>query len=137
VIVPPVPDDVEVIGPTNRAFGLTFAAIFTVVGVLPLWRGGDARAWALAVGALFLMLALVYPRALRPANHIWLRIGLLMHRVVNPVVMAVLFYGVVTPFGFLLRLFGGGPTRRLRRDAAANTYWIPRDENAGRMDQQF
>ena len=129
--------DEAVVGPSDRSFGLTFAVVFVIVGLVPLWRGAAPRAWALLLAAVFLTLGVAWPRALAPANRTWLRIGLLMHRVVNPVVMAVLFYGIVTPFGFMMRLFGAGPARRLRRDTAAKTYWIARDENASRMDQQF
>jgi hypothetical protein len=60
-----------------------------------------------------------------------------MHRVMNPVVMAAVFYVAVTPFGLLMRLFRAGPARRMRPDRAARSYWIARDEAASRMDQQF
>ena len=127
----------DVVGPSDRSFGLTFAVVFAIVGLLPLWRGGAPRGWALVVAAVVLTLALVWPRPLAPANRLWLRLGLLMHRVVNPVVMAVLYYGVVTPFGLVMRLFGAGLSRRLRYDPAATTYWKRREAAASRMDQQF
>jgi hypothetical protein len=126
-----------VVGPSDRSFGLTFAVVFAVVALLPLWRGGAPRSWAAAVAGLVFALALAWPRALAPANRLWLRVGLLMHRVVNPVVMAVLFYGVVTPFGLVARLFGAGMARRLRPDPKATSYWTRRQPNASRMDQQF
>jgi len=83
------------------------------------------------------MLALLWPSSLAPANRLWLRIGLLMHRIVNPVVMAVLFYGAVTPFGFVMRLTRKGLVRALRFDSTVPTYWVKRDETISRMDQQF
>ena len=126
-----------VVGPTDRSFGLTFSAIFALLGLVPLWTRGSARAWALVVSAMLLALSVIWPRALAPANRLWLRIGLLLHRVVNPVVMAVLFYLIITPFGLVMRLFGAGLAPRVRRDATARTYWIVRDDAASRMDQQF
>jgi hypothetical protein len=125
------------VGPSDRSFGLTFGAIFVVVGLLPLWRAAPPRWWALAVSAALWAIALVWPRALAPANRVWFRIGLLMHRVVNPMVMAVVFYVAVTPFGLLSRLFRAGPARRLRPDRGVSSYWIARSGPPSRMDQQF
>jgi hypothetical protein len=102
-----------------------------------MWRGAQPRWWALAVAAAFFFLALVVPRALAPANRLWLRIGLLLHRVVNPVVMAVMFYLVVTPFGFVMRRLNPALTDRLRPDKGATTYWIRREGHSSPMDQQF
>jgi hypothetical protein len=130
-------EDEAVLGPSDRSFGLVFAIVFLIVAVLPLWRDGEPRRWALAAAALCGVLALAWPRALAPANRLWLRIGMAMHRVINPVVMAVLFYLAVTPFGLVMRLFRRGLVRRMRPDRAASSYWIPREGTCGRMDQQF
>jgi hypothetical protein len=124
-------------GPSDRSFGLTFGAIFLVIGLLPLWRGAGPRWWAVTVAALFWGMAFWWPRGLAPANRIWLRIGLLMHRVVNPVVMAAVFYAAVTPFGLVSRMFRAGLARRLRPDRDMSSYWIARGGPRSRMDQQF
>jgi hypothetical protein len=129
--------DDAVVGPSDRSFGLTFGALFAIAGLLPLWRGGMPRWWALMVSALFWTLAIAWPRALAPANRIWFHIGLLMHRVVNPVVMALVYYIAITPFGLLTRMFRSGLARQLRLDPKASTYWITRDATTSRMDQQF
>ena len=128
----------EVVGPSNRSFGLVFTVVFAAIGLFPIWRGGPVRPWALAVAALFCVTALATPRALAPLNRLWLLIGLGMHRVVNPVVMAALFYLAVTPFGLVMRVLRKGLVRRLHPDATASTYWISRaDGPPSRMDQQF
>jgi hypothetical protein len=111
--------------------------VFSLVGLLPLWRGAQPRWWAVGVAVLIGLLALVWPRALAPANVVWLRIGLLLHRIVNPIVMGVIFYLVVTPFGYVMRLRRKGFTDRMRPDKGAQTYWIPRTDGGSRMDQQF
>jgi len=112
-------------GSSDRAFGLVFAAFFAIVALLPLWRGGEVRAWSVAVSAAFALLALALPRVLAPLNRIWTAFGDLLHRIVSPVVLAILYYGVVTPTGFLMRLAGKDPLR-LRFDKAARSYWIER-----------
>ncbi len=128
----------EVTGPSNRSFGTLFTVVFVVVAFAPLRRGAAPRLWAVLVSALFLAATLAAPALLAPLNRIWLRIGLAMHRVVNPIVMGVLFYGAVTPFGALMRLFGKGLAPRLRPDESAGSYWVPRTRaDRSRMDQQF
>lgn len=129
--------DEEVVGPSDRSFGLLFAAVFGLIALLPLWRGAPIRGWALALSVLSAVLALAWPRALAPLNRVWLHVGLLLHRVVNPLVMGVLFYLVVTPFAVVMRRVRRELTRRLRPDPSAPSYWIPRDGPASRMDQQF
>lgn len=131
-------DDEEAVGPSNRSFGLVFTAVFLVAGLWPLVRGGSPRVWALGAAAVFLIAALVTPTLLSPLNRAWLRLGLAMHRVVNPVVMGLLFYGVVTPFALVLRLAGKRFAAASRPDPDAATYWIDRrGDRPSRMDQQF
>jgi hypothetical protein len=131
-------EDEAVIGPSNRSFGLVFATVFLVVSVWPLVRGGELRVWGLAVAAVFLTAALLQPSLLSPLNAVWLRLGLVMHRVMNPLVMAVLFYAVVTPFALVLRLAGKKFDARSGPDATASSYWIDRrGGRTSRMDQQF
>ena len=129
--------DVE-ISPSNRSFGALFAVVFVVVATLPVWRGGVVRTWALVVAALFGLATVAAPHTLAPLSRLWLRLGLAMHRVINPVVMGALFYLVVTPFGLVRQALGKGLTPRLTRDQSATTYWIDRTRQpASRMDQQF
>jgi hypothetical protein len=129
--------DEEVVGPSDRSFGFVFTAVLAVVGLLPLWRGASPRVWALAVAGAIGLFAVVWPRALAPANRIWLRLGLLLHRIVNPVVMGAVFYLVITPFGFVMRRRHTGLHTRLRRDEGVPTYWIPREGVGSSMNQQF
>jgi len=132
----PVHDE-EVVGPSDRSFGVVFTVVFSLVGLLPLWRGAAPRWWAVGVALVFGLLALLWPRGLAPANRVWLRIGLLLHRIVNPVVMGVVFYLVVTPFGYVMRLRGKGFSEQLRVDKGASTYWIARENGSSAMNQQF
>lgn len=109
-----------------------------LVALAPAWSHKPIRAWALEVAALFLAAALAMPAALAPLNQLWTRLGAAMHRIVNPVVMGVLFYLVVTPFGLVLRMLGKGRADGMRPDVSAVTYWIDRrGQPRPRMDQQF
>jgi hypothetical protein len=117
-------DDVQ--SSSERAFGLVFGVVFTLVGLLPLWHAAMPRWWSLALGATFAALAMLWPRALAPLNYLWFKFGLLLHAVVNPVVMALLFFTTVTPIALIMRAAGKDPLR-LKLDPDAPTYWISRD----------
>lgn len=110
---------------SERSFGLVFAVVFLIVALLPLKSGGDVRMWALGAAAAFAVIALAMPRMLRPLNIVWFKFGMLLHHVVTPVVMGLLFFVTVTPVGLMMRATGKDPMR-LKRDAAAQTYWISR-----------
>jgi hypothetical protein len=112
-------------GSSNRAFGLVFTGFFVLVALAPLVRGAPVRTWALMLAAAFLVAALAFPRALAPLNRAWTLLGDLLHRVTTPIALAVLFFGVVTPTAFLMRLLGKDPLR-LRRAPAEMSYWIER-----------
>jgi predicted membrane metal-binding protein len=110
---------------SDRSFGLVFAAVFAVVALWPLLRGGPIRWIPLAIAAAFLAAASAAPALLAPLNRLWMRLGRLLHSVVNPVVMAVIFFGVVTPAALVMRALKRDPLR-LGLDRNASTYWIPR-----------
>lgn len=110
---------------TNRSFGLVFAAFFLILALWPLLYQHEMRLWALVLAVIFLLLALVIPKLLAPLNRIWTSLGMLLHNIVSPVALGILFFGVVMPTGLLMRLFGKDPLR-LRLDKAANSYWIQR-----------
>ena len=114
-------------GGTDRSFGVVFSAVFLILGLWPPLRHGlPVRGWMLAVSAALLAIAILRPSLLHPANAVWRRVGLLMQKVVNPVVTAVMYYAVFTPMACLLRLCGKD-LLALRREPGAGTYWIVRN----------
>jgi hypothetical protein len=112
-------------GSSDRSFGFVFAIVFFVIGLFPWLFGGAVRAWSLLVGGGFLLIALAAPRLLAPLNRLWTRFGLLLHRIVSPVVLGIMFFLVITPIGVIMRAVGKDPLR-LGRDEQARSYWIER-----------
>ena len=110
---------------SERAFGAVFAAVFLLVALWPLFAGAGPRLWALALAVLFLAAAVLAPGALAPLNRLWFLFGKLLHRIVSPLVMALLFFLTVTPIALMMRLAGKDPLR-LKFDRAAKSYWIER-----------
>ncbi len=117
--------DAETHGPSDRAFGVMFGVVLTVIGLWPLLHVERPHWWSLVVGWTCLLLGLVRPQTLSPLNQVWLKVSRLLRRVLSLVVTGLLFYTAVIPTGLLLRLFGKD-LLRLRRDPNATTYWIER-----------
>lgn len=116
--------DVE--GSSDRSFGVVFAVVFLIVSAWPLMSGGPPRWWAGVVAALFATIALAKPSLLAGLNRQWMKLGLLLGRIVSPLALGLLFYGVITPLGIALRLAGKDPLR-LKHDRGADSYWIRRE----------
>jgi len=129
----------EIVAPSDRRFGLTIAAVCGVVAIVRFVLGHNHWAWWLGGAIAFAFFALVWPVALWPLNRLWLLLGLALYRIVNPVVMALLFASTITPIGMLMRLCGKDPLR-LRREPSSATYWIkrqPSEASSGTMRNQF
>ncbi|MCS6779626.1 MAG: hypothetical protein NZ555_07985 [Geminicoccaceae bacterium] len=129
-------------GPSDRSFGLTVGGILVAIG---LAKGLLFSGWTwlatllLAAGGLLILMGLVVPALLAPANRAWMALGLLLFKIVNPVVMFLIYATTVVPIGLLLRL-RGKDLLRLRRDPAAASYWISREPPGPRpesMRNQF
>jgi hypothetical protein len=115
------------------------AAVFALIGSLGLYKGSPHAPLWLCVAAIFAGLALRRPQSLKLANRAWLKLGLLMYRVVNPVIMAIVFFGAMLPIGFLMRLFGKD-FLKLKRAGSLPTYWSQRSDPrppSDSMRQQF
>lgn len=126
--------------PSERAFGLTVGGILAAIAVLRALGGAGldlAGIVLLAVAVPLIAVALLAAPRLAPLNRLWTRLGLLLGRIVNPVVMLLLFAVAFVPTGLVMRAFGHDPLRR-HLDRAAAGYWIPRDTDpASSMRNQF
>jgi hypothetical protein len=112
-------------GPSDRSFGVVMAVFFAVVALWPAVHHRPVRMWALAAAAALLLAAIAAPAALYAANRAWMKVGLAVGRVTNPIVTALMFFVVFTPAALVARMLGRDPLR-LRYDREAESYWIPR-----------
>jgi hypothetical protein len=140
-----VPGDVPLISyrkvtaSSERSFGITFAVVFTLVGLWPLIRHDDPRWWAFAVALGFLAAAFLAPGTLGSLNRLWRAIGLIVHRTTNAIIMVFLFFLVIFPIGIILRI-SGRDLLRLKNDPKADSYWISRalpGPAPGSMSKQY
>jgi len=115
----------DVAPPSERKFGLTIGAVLFVLGALPVLWGGHFRSWLSLAGAAFAVLGLVAPATLKYPNLIWFRFGMILHRILNPLVLGALFVVVVTPLALIARVTGKKLLNR-SYDPGAPSYWITR-----------
>jgi uncharacterized integral membrane protein len=116
----------EVKGSSNRTFGLVFVVVFLVIALWPLLDGGPPRIWSLIIAGVILLLALFVPAVLAPLNRLWTKFGLVLHRIVNPVILGLMFAVAVVPVALIMRLLRKD-LLHLRFDPEAETYWQRRD----------
>jgi hypothetical protein len=111
---------------SDRSFGFVFAAVFAIIGCLPLLHLAVPRWWALGIALAFGLAAVVWPQILHPLNQAWLALGRVLHRVVSPLLMGVIFFVVVTPIAWIMRL-RGKDVLSLARRTDLSSYWIARE----------
>ena len=124
---------------SDRSFGIVFAIVFALIGVFPLLSSGPLRIWALGVAGIILVIAMAAPKFLHSANRLWMRFGALLHRIVTPVVLALVFISTVVPTALVMRLMGKDPMQR-KFDPQAASYWIkrpPEEPAPDTMKNQF
>ncbi|MEJ0095025.1 MAG: hypothetical protein WDN46_16880 [Methylocella sp.] len=124
---------------SNRKFGLTLGAIFALLGVWPVVHGNSPKWVLLALGVALAASGWLKPDWLTPLNRAWFKLGLLLNRIVNPVIMGLMFFVAVTPLGWYLRK-KGADLLRLKMEPEAKTYWIerqPLSPGQGALTKQF
>ena len=120
---------------SNRSFGILFSIVFAAIAFWPLLNLGEIRIWSVIVSSIFLLLGLINSKLLYPLNLIWVKFGELIGKIVAPLVMALIFFIILTPIGLFLRLIGKDLLNiKLNNN---KTYWIKRDKKPGSMKRQF
>ena len=124
---------------SNRSFGLVFFFVFFIIALWPLIKGGDffqIRILPLCISLVFLILGLMNSKFLTPLNKLWSKFGILLGGIIAPIVMAIVFFLVVTPTGFFMRALGKDLLRK-KYEKNSTSYWIKSAKTKGTMKQQF
>lgn len=125
--------------PSDRSFGVTAGVVFALIALYPrLFAAQPVRFWALGLSVILLVLALSKPGLLHRANVVWFLIGNMLHRVMTPIILVVLFYGILCPFGIIATRFFRKEPLQLRYDRQIGSYWIRRaGSEMSSMENQF
>ena len=120
---------------SNRSFGLLFFVVFFLIGIWPLFKENDYRLWSLIISIIFLFLGLLNSKLLKPLNNLWIKFGEILGKIIAPIVMMIVFFIVLTPLSFIVRLLGKDLLKL--KFIKKNSYWINRKKNIGTMKKQF
>ena len=121
--------------PTNRNFGIVFTIVFLIISFWPLLKNGDIRYWSLIISFIFFVLALINSKILTPLNKAWMKFGLILGKIVSPLVMGIIFFFVVTPTGIIMRLLGKDLLNLKKNNKS--TYWLKKNNQNNNMKNQF
>ena len=120
---------------SNKSFGIVFFIVFLIIGIYPLINNGDIRIWSITLSLAFLFLGLINSKILTPLNKFWFKFGILLGKIISPLIMGLIFFCVVTPIGFIMKLLGKDLLNlKFNKD---RTYWIDRNGPKSKMKNQF
>ena len=126
-------DDIKI--SSNRSFGIVFFVVFLLIALYPLTYEGEIRIWSIIISIIFLILGLLNSKILAPLNKIWFKFGILLGKIVSPLIMGIIFFLVVTPIGFIMRLLGKD-VLNLKYNKN-KSYWIEKNGPKSKMKNQF
>ena len=121
--------------PSNRSFGSVFFLVSFLFSLYPLINGKDILLWSLLVSIIILILGLINSKLLTPLNKIWFKFGILLGKIISPIIMSIIFFLVVTPIGFTMRLLGKDLLNL--KNNKNKSYWIEKDGPKSNMKNQF
>ena len=126
-------DDIKI--SSNRSFGIVFFIVFLLISIYPLINQGELRIWSLLISLLFLILGIINSKVLSPLNKVWFKFGIFLGNIISPIIMGIIFFIVVTPIAFLMRI--------LKKDLLNlkynknSSYWIEKTGPKSKMKNQF
>ena len=120
---------------SNRSFGIVFSIVFLIVALYPLLNSDSIRIWSIILSSTFFIFGLLNSNILSPLNRIWFKFGIILGRIVSPIVMGLVFFLVVTPTSLILRLFKKDNLNLKKNDN--RTYWIDKSDKKSKMKNQF
>ena len=120
---------------SNKSFGIVFFIVFLLVAIYPLINNSEIRIWSLITAVIFLILGLTNSKVLTPLNKLWFKFGLLLGKIVSPLIMGIIFFFVVTPTAFIMRIIGKDILNLKFNNK--KTYWIEKTGPKSKMKNQF
>ena len=120
---------------SNKNFGIVFSIFFLLIAIYPLTNNNELRIWSLVIAIIFLALGLINSKVLTPLNKLWFKFGILLGKIISPLIMGLIFFVVVTPIALLMRLFDKDLLNL--KFNKSKSYWIEKNEPKSKMKNQF
>ncbi len=121
---------------SEKSFGILFGIIFMLIAFWPLFYSKDIQLWSLVVASIFLIFAFIKPNLLKKPNNLWIKFGEILGFIIAPIVMALIYFLILTPISLLLRI-SGKDLLNLKYEKKLKSYWVSRKKNIGKMNRQF
>ena len=121
---------------SNRSFGLLFFIVFLGIGLWPLKNGQEINIYLIMISLFFLTLGLINSKILSPLNMVWIKFGEILGIVIAPIIMALVYFIVLTPISLIVRMLGKD-LLGLKFFEKQDTYWIEKKKKLGSMKKQF
>ena len=121
---------------SNKSFGIVFFVVFLIIGLYPLIYNNNPKIWSLIISAIFLFLGLINSKLLTPLNKAWFIFGIFLGKIVSPFIMGIIFFLVVTPIGFIMKILDKD-LLQLKFNKNVQTYWIEKSDQKSKMKNQF
>ena len=126
-------DDIKI--GSNKSFGIVFFVVFLLISLYPLLNNESIRLWFLVASVIFLILGILNSKILSPLNKLWFKFGIFLGKVISPIIMGIIFFLVVTPIGFIMRLLGKDVLNL--KYSNNKSYWIEKSGPKSKMKNQF
>ena len=120
---------------SNKSFGVVFFLVFLIISLYPLLNNENIRFWSLFISIIFLILGILNSSLLSPFNKLWFKFGILLGKIISPIIMGIIFFLVVTPTGIIMRLLGKDVLNLKYNDG--KSYWIKKTDPKSMMKNQF
>jgi len=120
---------------SNRNFGIFFSFIFIIISFWPLKDGDSIKIWSLSISLIFLILGLLNSNILSPLNKAWFKLGVYLGNIISPMIMAIIFFLLITPIGLLMRILNKDLINLKKGNK--KSYWIKKKNYSTNMDNQF
>ena len=121
---------------SNKSFGILFFVVFIGLGLWPLTNDNNPNIYLIIISIIFLILGLLDSKLLSPLNLFWIKFGELLGKIIAPIVMAIIYFFILTPISLIVRLLGKD-LLGLKFTKKSKTYWIKRKKDLGSMNKQF
>ena len=118
----------------NITFGILFFLFFLIIGLYPLKFDEAIRVWSVVLSLVLLIITIIKPNLFTFLNKLWVKFGIILGKIISPIIMSLIFFFVVTPIGIFVKI--------LKKDVmglkrAGSSYWITREDKVQSMKKQF
>ena len=121
---------------SNKSFGILFFIVFLGFGLWPLTKNLSPNIYLIIIASCFLILGVLNSKILTPLNNLWIQLGEFLGKLIAPVVMALIYFFILTPISLIVRVFGKD-LLSLKFLKEQESYWRQRKKDIGKMDKQF